>query len=194
MRLEQNLNVPSLEESRPAAFVNILALVVWLVAGAVVFLPFAFNTSPFDAVTLRVPGDQGNWWHALAGAPFFLAFPMIWLRIRYLFSKQLSTSTGRRLILTAAGLSACGTISVEMPFLLHSAGTSEWQRVSVLSLGLGIVIVNAIIMFVAATIFPRPARVLSLWMPPIRPTLRCVWLSTVRRPVAFGQNRAGWLP
>jgi len=55
---------------------------------------------------------------------------------------------GRRLILTAAGLSACGTISVEMPFLSHLAGTSEWQRVSVLSLGLGIVIVSAITTFV----------------------------------------------
>jgi hypothetical protein len=148
MGLEQNLNVPSLEESRPAAFLNIVALLVWLVAGAVVFLPFAFNTSPLDAVRLKVPGDQGNWWHAHVGAPFFLAFPMIWLRLRYVFSKQLSTPMVRRLVWTVAGLSALGTISVEMPFLLHLAGTSEWQRLSVLGLGLGIVIVSAIVLFV----------------------------------------------
>jgi hypothetical protein len=161
--LDHNLNAPLLEESRPAAFLNVVALLVWLVAGAVVFLPFAFNTSPLDAVTLRVPGDQGNWWHALVGAPFFLAFPMIWLRLRYLFSKQLSTSTGRRLIWTAAVLSACGTISVEMPFLLHLAGTSEWQRLSVLGLGLGIVIASAIFLFVRRhTMFPTSACLVAL--------------------------------
>src|ERR1700738_440603 len=122
--------VTPLEEGRPAAWVNALALLVWLLAGVVVFLPFAFNTSPWDAVTLRVPGDQGNWWHALIGAPFFLAFPMIWLRLRALFSKQLSTSTGRRFIWTASGLSIVGTIAVEMPFLFHLAGTSESQRLA----------------------------------------------------------------
>jgi len=137
----------SLGEDRPAAWVNALALLLWLLAGVVVFLPFAFNTSPWDAVTLRVPGDQGNWWHALVGAPFFLAFPMIWLRLRALFSKQLSTSTGRRFIWSAAGLSICGTISVLVPFLLHLAGTSEWQRLSILGLGFGIVIASGMLLF-----------------------------------------------
>ena len=137
----------SLKEDRPAAWVNTIALVVWLLAGAVVFLPFASNTSPWDAVTLRVPGNQGNWWHALVGAPFFLAFPMIWLRLRALFSKQLSTSTGRRLIWIAVSLSTCGTISVQVPFLLHLAGTSEWQRLSILGLGFGIVIASGIFLF-----------------------------------------------
>jgi len=75
-----------------------IALLIWLLAGVVVFLPFAFDTSAWDAVTLRVQGNQGNWWHFLAGAPFFLAFPMIWLRLRSLFSSQLSTAIGRRLI------------------------------------------------------------------------------------------------
>jgi len=126
---------------------NAFALVVCLLAGAVVFLPFALDTSPWDAVTLRVPDNQGNWWHALVGAPFFLAFPMIWLRLRSLFSEQLSTSTGRRLMWIAAGLSACATILVQVPFLLHLAGTSEWQRLSVLGLGFGIVISSAILLF-----------------------------------------------
>ena len=34
-----------------------------------------------------------------------------------------------------------------MPFLLHRAGTSELQRLSVLCLGLGIVITNAALLF-----------------------------------------------
>ena len=146
-RLNQNLNAPLCKETRSPVWVNTIALVVWLVAGAVVFLPFAFDTSPWDAVTLRVPGDQGNWWHALIGAPFFLAFPMIWLRLRSLFSRQLSTSTGRRLIWIAASFSSCGTILVQVPFLLHLAGTSEWQRLSVLGLGFGILIASAIFLF-----------------------------------------------
>jgi hypothetical protein len=120
--------VTQLEEERGSALLKVIALLVWLLASAVVFLPFAVNTSPWDAVTLRVPGNQGNWWHALVGAPFFLAFPMIWLRLRSLFSSQLSTLTGRRILWIVAGLSTCGTILVELPFLLHLAGTSEWQR------------------------------------------------------------------
>jgi hypothetical protein len=129
-----------LEEGRVPGWINAIALLVSLLAGAVVFLPFAFDTSPWNAVTLRVPGDQGNWWHVLVGAPFFLTFPMIWLRLRSLFSKQLSTSAGRRLIWIAVGLSACGTILVEVPFVLHRAGTSEWQRLWIIFLGLGILI------------------------------------------------------
>lgn len=131
------------EEPSPT-WVNAVMLLVWLVAGAVSFLPFALDTSPWDAVTLRVPGNQGNWWHVLVGAPFFLAYPMIWLRLRALFSKRLSTRAGRRLLWAAIGSSICGTVLVEAPFLFHLAGTSEWQRLSVLSLGFGIVIVSAI--------------------------------------------------
>jgi len=134
-------------EIQDPAWVNALALLPLLAAGVVAFLPFAFDTSPWDAVTLRVPGNQGNWWHLLAGAPFFLAYPMIWLRLRSLFAKQPSTATGRRLIWGAVSLSAIGTVSVETPFLLHLAGTSEWQRLSVLSLGLGILIASAIVLF-----------------------------------------------
>ncbi|HLZ93190.1 MAG TPA: hypothetical protein VKQ28_15890 [Candidatus Acidoferrum sp.] len=136
-----------LEEGQAPALFNAVALLVSLLAGAVVFLPFAFDTSPWDAVTLRVPGNQGNWWHALVGAPFFLAFPTIWLRLRAIFSKHLSTSAGRRLIWIAVGLSTCGTILVEIPFLLHLAGTSDWQRLSILCLGFGIVIVSAALLF-----------------------------------------------
>lgn len=138
----------STNEQNDPAWVNTIALLAWLAAGVVAFLPFAVNTSPWDAVTLRVPGNQGNWWHFLAGAPFFLAFPMIWLRLRALFSSRLSTKMGRRTIWVVAGASVTGTILVELPFLFHLAGTSEWQRLAVLSLGFGIVIASAVLLFI----------------------------------------------
>jgi hypothetical protein len=135
------------EDLRPPTWYSAFALIVWLAAGAAVFLPFAVGTSPFDAVTFRVPGNQGNWWHALVGAPFFLAFPVIWIRLRALFSKRLSSHAGRRALWIVAGLSALGTIAVETPFLLHLAGTSEWQRLFVLLLGFGILIASGVLLY-----------------------------------------------
>jgi hypothetical protein len=137
----------SSEDEQDPTWVNAVALLIWLLAAAVAFLPFASDTSPWDAVTLRVPGNQGNWRHFLAGAPFFLAFPMIWLRARSLLSTQPLTAMGRRIIWSAVGLSIASTTAVETPFLLHLAGTSEWQRFSVLGLGFGIVIASAVILF-----------------------------------------------
>ena len=125
--------------------VNVIMMSIWLAAAVVVFLPFASSTSAWDAVTFRVPGNQGNWWHFLAGAPFFLAFPMIWLRLRSLLSWPL-TEAARRLIWSLAGVSIAGTILVEAPFLLHLAGTSAWQRFAVLSLGFGIMIASAVLL------------------------------------------------
>jgi hypothetical protein len=135
-----------LQEERTPMWINVFALLIWLIAGAVPFVPFAFDTSPWDAVRLRVLGNQGNWWHLLAGAPFFLAFSAIWLRLRSLFAAQLSTAVGRSLIWCAVGLSTSGTLLVEAPFLLHLAGTSEWQRLAVLSVGFGILIASGIIL------------------------------------------------
>jgi hypothetical protein len=132
--------------SRSQSWINAIALLIWLSAAVTAFLPFAFNTSPWDAVTLRVPGNQGNWWHLLLGVPFFLAYPMLWLRLRALFATHLSTATERRLIWCAVAFCVAGTTLVEMPFLFHLAGTSAWQRLSVLSLGFGIVIVSAAIL------------------------------------------------
>jgi len=134
------------QQDRSATSVNTIALLLWLVAGTVAFLPFAFDTSAWDAVTLRVPGNQGNWWHFLAGAPFFLAFPMIWLRLRSLFSSQPSTAIGRRLLWVPITLSMLGTAAVEAPFLLHLSGTSDWQRFIVLGLGFGIMIASTAIL------------------------------------------------
>lgn len=131
------------DQGRASGVSNVVSLVVAPAAGAVVFLPFALDTSPLDAVSLRVPGNQGNWWHALIGAPFFLAFLMIWLRSRMLFGARAPTSRALRFVWPASALSACVTVAVEVPFLLHVAGTSEWQRFIVVSVGLGIILTSA---------------------------------------------------
>jgi hypothetical protein len=133
-------------EAPGSTLADVVMLIVWIVAGVVSFLPFAFNTSAWDAVTFRVPGNQGNWWHLLAGAPFFLAFPMIWLRLRGFFSDQPPTEIARRGIWGWVGLSILGTVLVETPFLLHLAGTSEWQRLAVLSLGFGIMVASGLVL------------------------------------------------
>ena len=180
------------EEGRAPTWFNAIALLVSLSAGAIVFLPFAFDTSPWDAVTLRVPGNQGNWWHALVGAPFFLAFPMIWLRLRSLFSKRLSTSAGRRLIWIAVDLSILGTILVELPFLFHLAGTSEWQRLLVLCLGLGTVIASAALLFLRRReMFPTHACLVGLNTAYLANAALCL----VVYSEASGniRSRSGWL-
>src|SRR5580692_7120313 len=106
------------EELNPIWF-NVVALLISVAAAIAAFLPIALHTSPWDAVRLKVPGDQGNWWHVLVGAPYFLAFPMIWLRLRALFSRRLSAPVGRRLIWTMVAISICGTVLVTVPFLFR---------------------------------------------------------------------------
>jgi hypothetical protein len=139
------MNMVDLPQEQPSTLFKIVMLVVSLIAGVLVFIPYAVHTSPLNAVMLNVPGDQGNWWHVLIGAPFFLAFPMICLRLRAFFSKELSTSIERRVIWTVTILCVCGTFAVEIPFLLHRAGTSEAQRLAVLFLGYGIPIITAVL-------------------------------------------------
>jgi hypothetical protein len=180
-------------EKRDPMPLNVIALLVSLAAVVVIFLPFALDTSPLNAVMLRVPGDQGNWWHVLVGAPFFLAFPMVWLRLRAMFQRSLSTPSGRRVIWIAAGLSTLGTILVELPFLLHLAGTSDWQRVAVLSLGLGIVIVSAALLFLRRrNIFQSPTRACLLGLNTAylaNATLCLIVYSSAPGPV---RSRSGW--
>jgi hypothetical protein len=150
-------------EGQIPTWASAVALLIWMLAAAVAFLPFAFNTSPWDAVTLRVPGNQGNWWHFLAGLPFFLAFPMIWVRLCSLFSTQPLTATERRSIWIVVGFSIAGTTLVLAPFLLHLAGTSEWQRLLVLSLAFGIVIVSSVVLLLRRhQVFPDRACLVAL--------------------------------
>src|SRR5580698_5640919 len=104
--LEENYTATQSEEVRVPASLNAIALLVSLLAGIVVFLPFALDTSPLNAVMLRVPGNQGNWWHVLVGAPFFLAFPMIWLRLRGFYSLHPGNGPGLRVLAAIIVLSA----------------------------------------------------------------------------------------
>ena len=190
--LEENYTATQSEEVRVPAPHTAVALLVSLLAGIVVFLPFALDTSPLNAAMLRVPGNQGNWWHALIGAPFFLAFPMIWLRLRAFFAMPLSTPAGRRIIWIAVGLSICGTILVETPFLLHLAGTSAWQRLSVLSLGLGIVIASATMLFLRRRhIPPTRACLVGLNTAYLANAALCLIVySSATGPIS---SRSGWL-
>src|SRR5215472_7764016 len=152
-----------LPQEQDSTLFRIVMLVVSLIAGVLVFIPYAVHTSPLDAMMLNVPGDQGNWWHVLIGAPFFLAFPMIWLRLRAFFSRELSTTGERRVIWKATILCVCGTFAVEIPFLLHRAGTSEAQRLAVLCLGYGVPIVAAALGFkYRARVSPTKACLIGL--------------------------------
>lgn len=167
------------------------ARVVALIAGAVVFLPFALNTSPLDGVTLRVPGNQGNWWHVLVGAPFFLAFPLIWLRFRPLILAQPSSAKGRRIIWAVVGLSIGGTIAVEVPFLLHLAGTSERQRFLILGLGLGALLISLVLLLARRrAILSTHACIVGLNVAYVANASLCL---IVYSDVAGGfQSRSGW--
>ena len=179
-------------ETLGPTWLNAIALLIWVSAAVVAFLPFALDTSPWDAVTLRVPGNQGNWWHVLVGAPFFLAYPMIWLRVRSLFSTQQSTAIGRRLIWSVVGLSIGGTVLVEAPFLLHLAGTSEWQRLSVLSLGFGTVFASAIVLFMRrGQIPPARARLIGLDTAYLANLALCLVVYSEAAGSAW--SRSGWL-
>ena len=53
--------VADLKEERVHVLPDVIALLSGWQPCAVVFLPFALNKSPWDAVTLRVPDNQGNW-------------------------------------------------------------------------------------------------------------------------------------
>jgi hypothetical protein len=140
----------ALDEERTSTWWNATTLVISLVAGATAFLPIALYTSPFDAVLLNVPHNEGNWWHFLVGAPFLLAFPMIWLRLRSLFSEAPSTRTARRLIWIVVALSIFGTLLVAMPFVLrlgNLAQMNEWRRLAILGPTFGIVIASGTLLW-----------------------------------------------
>ena len=71
---------------------------------------------------------------------------MIWLRLKDFFSARPPSPFAQRVILGASAFSVVGTILVEIPFLLHLAGTSEWQRLAVLGLGFGIMLASILIL------------------------------------------------
>jgi hypothetical protein len=148
--METNLKLTpeTINELHLPRVANILMLLVWITAGIAIMLPFALGTSPLDALLLRVPNNEGNWWHALVGLPFFLSLPMIWLHLHVLNSVQPPTLIVRRILWIAIIFSAAGTLLVETPFLLHRAGTSELQRLEVIFLGIGIILFNGTFLYV----------------------------------------------
>ena len=88
-------------------------------------------------------------------------------------------------------LSICGTLLVEAPFLLHLAGTSEWQRVSILALGFGIIFVSAAILLLRRrTIAPTRQCLVGLNTAYLANALLCL---VVYGAAKFsGQSRSGW--
>jgi hypothetical protein len=91
----------------------------------------------------------------------FLRFRWCGFALRALFSDRLSTPGGRRLLWIFAALSVLGTIAVETPFLLHLAGTSEWQRLSVLALGFGIPVASGILLYLRRRSMPPASACLA---------------------------------
>jgi len=183
------------EEERAPVWFNSVALLISVTAAVTAFLPMALDTSPWDAVRLRVPGNQGNWWHFLIGAPFFLAFPMIWLRLRSLLSRRLSTPAGRRLIWAVVALSIGGTILVTLPFLLrlgNLARMNEWRRLSVLCPTFGIVVTSAVLLFVRRrVILPTRACLVGLNAAYLANAALCL---VVYGPMpGAARSRSGWI-
>jgi hypothetical protein len=144
--------LPADQSTRPY-WTRLITQLVWLAACVIPFLPFAVSTSPLDAVLLHVPGNQGNWWHFLAGLPFFLAFPVLWLSAQSLLGSK-ETPAALRLMTGFAAFSGVGTVLVEVPFLLHLAGTSAWQSFMVQSLGLGILLFSATVLILRRRSIP----------------------------------------
>lgn len=124
-------------DSAPLSLRSAAAL-AWIAAAAMVFVPFARYTSAWNALTLHVPGDQGNWWHVLVGLPFFLAYPLVWLSLGRSLSAKPMARTATFPLIVFASISAIGTALVEAPFVAQRAGTSTLQRFEVIVLGLGI--------------------------------------------------------
>lgn len=148
MTTNAKLNPQPINEFYLPRVVNIVMLLVWMIAAVGTVLPFALGTSPLDAVLLKVPNNEGNWWHVLIGLPFFLSLPMIWLRLHLLNSEQMFTLFVRRILWIVIIFSAVGTLLVETPFLLHRAGTSELQRLEVIFSGIGVILINGIFLYV----------------------------------------------
>lgn len=154
------------DEERDPLWFNAAALLISLAAVVTAFLPIALNTSPWDAVRLRVPGNEGNWWHVLIGVPYFLGFPMIWVCLHSLFSRRESAPYGRRLIWILVVLSICGTLLVTWPFLFrlgNLARMKQWRWLSILGPTYGILIASGALLFLTRRrIVPNRASLVGL--------------------------------
>ena len=117
---------------------------------------------------------------------------MIWLRLRSLFSHQPATAIERRMLWIAIALSVCGTFLVEIPFLLHLAGTSSWQRLAVLAMGFGIILASLLILFWRRySIAPIRACIAGLESAYLANAALC--LVVYSQATGSAWSRAGWL-
>jgi hypothetical protein len=191
METNVNLTHEIINEYPLPRTVNILMLVVWITAAIGIILPFALGTSPLDALLLKVPHNEGNWWHALVGLPFFLSLPMIWLHLHILNSTKLPTPIIRRILWIVIIFSACGTLLVEIPFLLHRAGTSELQRLEVIFSGIGIILIGGIFLYVTRKkIHPTRACFIGITTAYLANAFLCL---IIYGETKFeGQARSGW--
>src|SRR5205807_7184590 len=183
------------EEERAPIWLNAIALLVSVAAGVTAFLPIALDTSPWDALRLRVAENQGNWWHFLVGAPYFMTFPMVWLRLRALGSRRLSTAAGRRLIWTFVAVSICGTILVEIPILLrlgNLAHMNAWRQLSILCPTFGIMIASGVLLFLTRRdILPTRACLVGLITAYLANAALCL---VVYGPMpGTTRSRSGWI-
>jgi hypothetical protein len=101
---------------------GVIALVISLPLTAVVFLDFAEGISPWNVASAFVFDElhfwsMEDWQLALCAAPFFLAFPLMWLGIRSIFSAKLSgpESIG---VWSLVGLSACATLIIDADLMV----------------------------------------------------------------------------
>lgn len=182
---------PLSSERQGTRWREVFSLIVWALAAVVAFLSFAYGTSAWDAVRFHVPGNQGNWWHLLAGIPFFLAYPMVWLRLRSVSSTLRTTARERSILLGIAGLSTLGTVLVELPFLLHLAGTSDWQRFVVLGLGFGTMAVSAFVLWRRGSLSPTQACIAGIETAYLANMLLC--LVVYSSAVGSLGSRSGWV-
>jgi hypothetical protein len=187
----------SVEQRRKLLWNNVIGLLVSLLAAVVILLPFAAHTSPWNAVTLRVPGNQGNLWHLLIGAPFFLAFEMIWLRLRSILLPRSATPAGRRLVWILVALSAGGTITVEIPFVLRLGNFAHMainHQLSAVGSGLGpMAVCGAILLLRRRHISPISACFLGLngaWLS--NAALCLLFYAPMREPGWTGTMIVGW--
>jgi hypothetical protein len=80
---------------------------------------------------------------------------------------------------------------VQVPFLLHLAGTSEWQRLSVLTLGFGIVVASALILLLRRRHLSSTQACLVGLDTAYLANVALASSFTAERPGTCGQNRAG---
>lgn len=159
------MQVPFEEERDPLWF-HVAALLISVAGVVTAFLPIALNTSPWDAIRLRVPGNEGNWWHVLIGVPYLLGFPMTWVCLHSLFSRQPLALFGRRLIWIIVVLSICGTLLVTAPCLLRLGifgRMNAWRWLSIIVPTFGILIAGGALLFLTRhRILPNHASLVGL--------------------------------